>query len=70
MSAFRDMVIDIQNDIEAGELTFDQIAVKYDVSVKEVEQLAWDLAEEFSQSDEYFPDPDSWYENQYDIEDF
>ena len=70
MSAFRDIVIDIQDDIEQGDLSFQQIALKYDVSLREVEQLARDLADEFAQGEEYYPDPDSWYEEQYDLGDY
>lgn len=87
MSEFRDMVIAIQDDIEQGELSFQQIAIKHEVTLREVEQLARDMADDFSyedryydelerdhdepyEPDEYVPDPDAWYEDQYDLGDF
>lgn len=85
MSAYKDMIIDIQDEIEAGELTLEQIAAKYEFSVKEITLLAQEMAEQdtfyhdgferdhdepYEQEEQYYPDPDAHYENQYDLEDY
>ena len=72
----RNLVIDIQNDIRDGFLSFAEIAHKHEVPVSWVNE-AWDMlceqeaAAEVDQDDEeYIPDPDSWYEDQYDLGDY
>ena len=56
MSKMSDLAIDIQEAIEAGELTFAQIAAKYEVPIDWVEcvndQLALQYAEYDGQPDE------------------
>ena len=46
MSKFRDLVIDIQEDIEAGVLSFSQIALKREVPYSWVEQIAQEMLEQ------------------------
>ena len=84
MSDFRDQIMSIQDDIDAGELSFEQIAVKYGVSLRDVDRLALDIAErdtfyhdelerdwdEPYENDECYPDPDAEYESRYELEDF
>lgn len=82
MGAVKSMVIDIQEDIDAGELSFEQIAAKYDVSLREVDLLAFEVAEQDTfYHDELqrdwdepyepdYPDPDVEYESRYELEDF
>lgn len=82
MGAVKSMVFDIQEDINAGELSFEQIAAKYDVSLREVDQLAFEVAEqdtfyhdelERDWDEPYepeYPDPDVEYESRYELEDF
>ena len=45
MSKINDFVIDIQDSIEAGELTFEQIAESYGVSVDMVRDIARNMDE-------------------------
>ena len=79
MSAFRDMVIDIQDDILRGELSFQQIAIKHNVRFADVESLACEMAEQdymSSYEDEQMVDQyraedsylDSMYEDRFDVE--
>ena len=72
----RNLTIAIQNDIRDGFLSFAEIAHKHEVPVSWVNE-AWDMlceqeaAAEVDQDDEeYIPDPDSWYEDQYDLGDY
>lgn len=39
MSAMSDLMIDIQDDLEIGELSFAEIATKYDVPVAWVDEI-------------------------------
>lgn len=45
MSKIKDFVIDIQDSIEAGELTFEQIAQRHGVSVDMVRDIARNMDE-------------------------
>lgn len=45
MSKIKDFVIDIQDDIDAGELTFEQIAQAHGVSVDMVRDIARNMDE-------------------------
>jgi hypothetical protein len=79
----RNLTTAIQNDIRDGFLSFAEIAHKHEVPVSWVNE-AWDdlceqemLAEtadydhlERDSDEEYIPDPDSWYEDQYDLGDY
>ena len=83
--SMRDLIIDIQNDILAGVLSFAEIAVKHEVPTSWVNE-AWDLlceqeAEaqanqsydelERDHDEPYEPElNDSWYEDQYDLGDY
>lgn len=53
MGATKNVIFDIQEDIEAGELTFLQIATKYGITINEVDEIACDLRDQFSYDDEY-----------------
>lgn len=39
LSKFKDLIIDIQDQVESGELTFEQIADKYKVTLEFVKQV-------------------------------
>lgn len=52
MNAFRDQTLDIQNELERGELSISQIAVKYAVSIADVE----DVLEEMADSEQEYYD--------------
>jgi len=43
MSRFKDLIMDIQEHLESGELTYKQIAEKFDVTVDFVSQVNLDL---------------------------
>lgn len=45
MSRMSDLIIDIQDAIEAGELTFEQIAQAYNTPVETVRELAQGIEE-------------------------
>lgn len=61
----RDVVIAIQEDIEAGILSFASIARKHNVPISWV-NTAWDmLCEQYSDHDRQTND--SWYDDQYEL---
>lgn len=53
MSAFKDVIFDIQDEIRSGELSFEQIAVRYDVPLETVNEIFDEMA---AQDDLYEPD--------------
>lgn len=80
----RDLISDIQQDIQLGVLSFREIAEKHNVPFAWVNE-AWDmLCEEEDQAKRYAHDSlerdygepyepdygDSWYEDQYDLGDY
>jgi hypothetical protein len=50
MSAFKDMLIDIQESIERGTMTYQQIANMYGIPVKDVMLIAEELMDQFDDS--------------------
>jgi hypothetical protein len=50
MSAFKDMLIDIQESIERGIMTYQQIADMYGLPVKDVMLIADELMDQFDDS--------------------
>lgn len=81
MGKMRDLVSDILADIDEGELSFSEIAVRHGVSLREVNDLAFESAEQAvfyhdelerdwdeSYEPEY-PDPDVEYESRYELDD-
>ena len=46
MSKIKDVIMDIETDIRAGELTLVQIAKKYDVTVTFVTQIYCEMVEQ------------------------
>ena len=50
MSAFKDMLIDIQESIERGTMTYQQIADMYGIPVKDVMLIADELMDQFDDS--------------------
>jgi hypothetical protein len=50
MSAFKDMLIDIQESIERGTMTYQQIANMYGIPVKDVMLIADELMDQFDDS--------------------
>ena len=50
MSAFKDMLIDIQESIERGTMTYQQIADMYGIPVKDVMMIAEELMDQFDDS--------------------
>lgn len=60
MSNTKDIAFDIMDEIELGELTYRQIAVKYGVSLADVEELAQDVADQYAYEDGYADDEDAF----------
>lgn len=56
MSRMRDMIIEVQDAIEEGELTYEQIASKYGIPVKDVVALAHNIRDFNVQENDYFDD--------------
>ena len=50
MSAFKDMIIDIQEDLERGQLSFQKIADVYGIPVADVELIAKEMMIQFDDS--------------------
>ena len=50
MSAFKDIMIDIQETIERGTMTYQQIADMYGIPVKDVMLIAEELMDQFDDS--------------------
>ena len=50
MSAFKDMIIDIQEDLERGQLSFQKIADIYGIPVADVELIAKEVMNQFDDS--------------------
>ena len=51
MSKMGNLMIDIQDEIERGELSFQQIADRFEVPLSWVDEAARELAEQYSQED-------------------
>jgi uncharacterized protein YeeX (DUF496 family) len=76
MSKIGKIVFNIQDEIDRGELTFTQIAIKHGVSYEDVNGIWKEMRETIyaSDMDEYptremeIVNCDSWYEDQWDIE--
>ena len=85
MSKQSDLILDIMDEIDRAEMSFSQIAIQYGLSYEEVDAIHNQMLEEV-QYDEVsydhmerdhdeayepdYPDPDSWYDEQYDLHDF
>ena len=52
MSKFKDMIIDVQDSIIRGQLTFKQIADMYGLSYNDVNLIAEDLMGQYAEEDE------------------
>lgn len=52
MSKFKDMIIDVQDSIICGQLTFKQIADVYGLSYNDVNLIAEDLMGQYAEEDE------------------
>lgn len=50
MSAFKDMIIDIQEDLQHGQLSFQKIADVYGIPVADVELIAKEMMIQFDDS--------------------
>ena len=50
MSKFKDMIIDIQEDLERGQLSFQKIADVYGIPVADVELIAKEMMIQFDDS--------------------
>jgi hypothetical protein len=85
MSKMSELALDIQEEIDRGEFTFQQIADKYGVSLREVDALAFEIMEQdvmlydhmerdwdepYEPEGYDYPDPDAEYESRYELEDF
>ena len=55
MSAFKDVIIDIEDEIRAGDLSYAEIAVRYDVPLETVEEILQAMIDD---EDEYDGQPD------------
>ena len=56
MSKIKDLALDIQDELENGFLSFDQIAAKYEVPVSWVNSVAMEIAQQLEA--EYDGQPD------------
>ena len=59
MSAFKDVVFDIQDEIRSGELSFAQIAERYDVPLSTVNEILEEMIrneQEYVADNDYFDD--------------
>lgn len=63
MGKMQNLYLDIQDEIEQGELTFQQIATKFGVNLQDVELLYRDLRDQV----EYDPDYITNHEDSYDV---
>lgn len=52
MSKFKDLIIDVQDSIILGKLTFRQIADMYGLSYNDVDFIAMELMAQFAEEDE------------------
>jgi hypothetical protein len=59
MSAFKDIIIDIEDEIRAGDLSYAEIAVRYDVPLETVEEILQAMIDD---EDEYDGQPDEMQE--------
>ena len=62
MSKMSDLSLDIQEAIEAGELTFAQIAAKYEVPIDWVECVSDGLALQYAEYDGQPDEAQEWYD--------
>ena len=53
MSKMSNLMLDIQDEIEIGELSFRQIADKFNVPVSWVDEAARELSEQYPQDEDY-----------------
>jgi hypothetical protein len=70
MSRMSDLVSDIQDEIERGELAFSEIAIKFSVPTSWVDE-AYDMLQEQYAEEDARPGPDyddSWNDIEYDME--
>lgn len=51
MGQVKSFIQDVEQDINDGELTFQQIAVKYEISVKDVNQIYNDMIDEVQEQE-------------------
>lgn len=67
MSMMSELHLNIQDEIELGDLTFRQIAVKYGVSYDEVDLIAQEMADqvEYDDDGDYYRDDDADYHQDY-----
>lgn len=85
MGKMQNLYIDIQDEIDQGELTFQQIATKYGVNLQEVEQCYHDMIDRVDfdhdhgsnssesyqdESYDYYDDDNYEYSNNYDPYDY
>jgi len=54
MSVFKDVVYDIQDELRRGDLSFREIAERYDVPLATVEDILQDVMEQ--EAEDYYPD--------------
>ncbi|MFM9151301.1 MAG: hypothetical protein ACKOPU_03380 [Candidatus Planktophila sp.] len=54
MGALKDVVFDIQDEIRSGELSFAEIAERYEVPLSTVEDILQDMIEQ--EDEDYYPD--------------
>ncbi len=75
MSQLRDLVQDLQDEVERGELSFPEIANKYEVPlswVYEAHESVQSFHDELERDhdERYEPDyDDPWYDEQYELDD-
>ena len=61
MGALKDIVYDIQDEIRSGELSYQEIAVRYDVPLETVEDILNDMIEDEEEYDGQPTEQEEWY---------
>lgn len=85
MGKMQNLYIDIQDEIERGDLSFQQIAIKYGITLQEVEKCYHDMIDQVdfdpdhssnrtesyhNESYDYYDDDNYEYSNNYDPYDY
>jgi hypothetical protein len=68
MSKFRDLILDVQDEIEMGVLTIPQISVKYGMSYSEVDAIMRSMQEYVNFDDEYTASQEAYSVYDYDVD--
>lgn len=67
MSKFRDLIIDVQEDIEQGILSFSQICMKYGLAYSEIDMIAKEMLDTADFDAEYSKSQEAYSLDEYDF---